>query len=202
MMIQHHDPEMLGERIIAWLVDERGKFPTIQAFPFSHDAFANQTTKSYGANANSVAMRLGSVLRPYGIPLPLNSGKDKLGREQTMYNLLRKEVWGGTKDATGAKQMVRNWLICDDSPKLIDCLIAAPRDDKRPEMIAEFSGDDPLQGAGYGVYHIVGRPASIPHEEKIRRELAATPDPVANYLIQLREHTRQEKQAQGGNWWE
>ena len=40
MMIQHHDPEMLGERIIAWLVDEQGKFPKITAFPFSHDAFA------------------------------------------------------------------------------------------------------------------------------------------------------------------
>jgi len=201
LMIQHHDPEMLGERIIAWLVDDRGNFPKIQAFPFSHDAFASTTTKTFGASANSVAMRLGNVLKPYGIPLPLNSGKDKLGREQTMYNLLRKEVPSGRR-IEGQPQMVRNWLICDDCPKLIDCLIAAPRDDKRPEMIAEFSGDDPLQGAGYGIYHIVGRPASIPHEEKIRRELAATPDPIANYLIQLREHTRQEKQAQGGNWWE
>ena len=147
-------------------------------------------------------MRLGAVLRPYGIPLPLNSGKDKLGREQTMYNLLRKEVWGGAKDETNAKRMVRNWLITDDCPKLIDCLISAPRDTDRPELIAEFSGDDPLQGAGYGVYHIVGRPASIPHEEQVRRQLAATPDPVANYLIQLREHVRQEKTTNGGNWWE
>jgi len=31
--------------------------------------------------------------------------------------------------------------------------------------------------------------------------LAATPDPMANYLIQLREHARQEKQADGGEWW-
>jgi hypothetical protein len=202
LMIQHHDPEMLGERIIAWLVDDQGKFPKIVAFPFSHDAFASTATKTFGASANSVAMRLGGVLKPYGIPLPLNSGKDKLGREQTMYNLLRKEVWGGTKDATGQKQMVRNWLICDDCPKLIDTLIAAPRDDKRPEMIAEFSGDDPLQGAGYGVYHIVGRPAVLPREEQVRRELAAAEDPIQNYLIQLREHARLEKQGKGGDWWQ
>jgi hypothetical protein len=201
LMIQHHDPEMLGERIIAWLVDEKGNFPKIVAFPFSHDAFASTATKTFGASANSVAMRLGGALRPYGIPLPLNSGKDKLGREQTMYNLLRKEIWGGEK-VDGQKRMVRNWLICEDCPKLIDTLIAAPRDDKRPEMIAEFSGDDPLQGAGYGVYHIVGRPAALPREELVRRELAATPDPIANYLIQLREHARVEKQAQRGNWWD
>jgi hypothetical protein len=191
---------MLGERIVAWLVQDDGKFPKIVEFPFSHDAFATTTTKSFGATANSVAMRLGAVLRPFGISLPLNSGKDKLGREQTMYNLLRKEIWGGEK-VDGQKKMVRNWLICEDCPKLIDTLIAAPRDEKRPEMIAEFSGDDPLQGAGYGLYHIVGRPAAIPREEKLRRELAATPDPMANYLIQLREHARQEKQADGGEWW-
>ena len=157
LMLQHHDPEMLAERIIAWLVDEQGNFPKIVAFPFSHDAFANQTTKSYGASANSVAERITRALRGYGIPAPINSGKDKLGREQTMYNTLRTQTW----------------LIADDCPKLIDNLISAPRDPDRPELIEEFSGDDPLQGAGYGLYWILGKPAAKPAEELLRDKLKA-----------------------------
>lgn len=201
LMIQHHDPDQLGERIIAWLVDDRGKIPKIEAFPFSHDAFADTTTKTFGATANSVASRVGAKISPYGIPRPLSSGKDKLGREQTMYAMLRKKVPSGRMD-NGGVIPTRNWLITENCPKLIDCLISAPRDEKRVELIAEFSGDDPLQGAGYGLYHIVGRPKSIPHAEQVRRELAATLDPMANWTIQLREHQRQEKAAKGNDeWW-
>lgn len=194
LMLQHHSPEMLGEAIVTWLQDDRGNFPKLVSFPFSHDAFANQTTKSYGANANSVAQRMTAVLRPYGINAPMNSGKDKVGREQAMYDVLRKEV------PTPAGKR-RKWLITDGCSKLIDCLIAAPRDEKKVEEIAPFLGDDPLQGAGYGIYHIVGKPRSKPHEEKVREELAAAKDPVQNYLIQLREHVRGEKQGER-NWWE
>jgi hypothetical protein len=201
LMVQHHDPEMLAEKIIGWLVDDRGQFPKIEAFPFSHDAFASNVTKSFGAAPNSVASRMTKVLRPYGIPAPINSGKDKLGREQTMYNMLRKRIPNGRK-LDGVPELSPNWLVLDDCPKLIDTLISAPRDDKRVELIAEFTGDDPLQGAGYGLYHIVGRPKALPREEVVRRELAATPDPIANYLIQLREHTRASKQGSDKPWWE
>ncbi len=192
LMLQHHDPEMLAERIIEWLVDRDGKFPKISAFPFSHDAFANQTTKSYGATSNSVADRISKVLRPYGIALPVNSGKDKLGREQTMYNTLR----NGT------------WLVCDDCPKLIGTLISAPRDDKRPEMIAEFTGDDPLQGAGYGIYWILGKPAAKPAEQLLRERLLSieqnSPNKpsaeMAQHFARLEESSKVFKGVKRGYW--
>lgn len=202
LMLQRMDPDQIGHAIIPWLMDEQGKFPKLVSFPFSHDAFADGTTKSYGKNPKPVAMQIAEVIRPYGITAPSNSGKDKLGREQAMYQYLRRPEWGGKYNIDKQKIMLRKWMIADDCPKLKETLVAAPRDPDRIEMIASFSGDDPLQGAGYGVYHILGKPSSIPHEEMLRRELAATPDPVQNYLIQLREHQRQEKQGAERNWWE
>lgn len=202
LMIQHQDPDQLGESIVGWLVDEHGKLPRLEAFPFSHDAFADTTTKTFGATANSVASRVGAKISPYGIPNPLNSGKDKLGREQTMYAMLRKQVPSGAKDDNNRDIPCRNWLITETCPKLIDCLVSAPRDEKRVELIAEFSGDDPLQGAGYGLYHIVGRPKNIPHDEQLRRKLIATPDPMEQHFIRLRETDRRKQAAQPLNYWE
>lgn len=202
LMLQHMDPDQLGHAIVSWLMDENGKFPKLVSFPFSHDAFADGTTKSYGRNPKPVASQIDEVTRPYGIPTLKNSGRDKLGREQAMYQYLRRQHWGGGYSEDKQKRMVRRWMIADDCPKLKNTLISAPRDPDRIEYIAEFTGDDPLQGAGYGVYHILGKPGEIPHDEMVRRELAATPDPIANYLIQLREHTKLEKDAKGGNWWE
>lgn len=186
MMIQHHSPEMLAERIINWLLDDKGNFPKIEDFPFSHDAFASNTTKSYGAEINSVATRIGRILTPYGLPHPSNSGRDKLGREQTMYDLLR----------------ARKWLISEDCPKLINCLISAPRDEDKPELIAEFSGDDPLQGAGYGVYTMVGKPGKKPLEQIEREELQRTKDPMERHFMMMRNTERRQKASQPLQWWE
>jgi hypothetical protein len=186
LMLQHHDPEMLAERIVAWLTEDGGKMPRLEAFPFSHDAFASNTTKSYGAEPNSVATRMSRALKPFAVPAPVNSGRDKIGREQTMYNMLR----------------TRKWMVADDCPKLMQCLASAPRDEDKVEQIAEFLGDDPLQGAGYGLYYAVGKPKAIPREEMVKRELAQAKDPIQNYAIQLREHSRQEKQGESRPWWE
>lgn len=201
LMIQHHDPEMLAERIVGWLADENGNIPKIEAFPFSHDAFASNTTKSYGSEPNSVAVRMARTLQAHGVPMPLNSGKDKIGREQTMYNVLRKRVWSGTYDDNKQRVMVPAWMIGDDCPKLHDCLASAPRDEEKVEQIAEFLGDDPLQGAGYGVYHIHGRPAGKPHDQVIREQLAATPDEMSKHFIKLAETERRNKAAEPLPYW-
>jgi len=200
-LVKHHDPEMLAELVIRESMDEEGTFPKFVSFPFSHDAFADQTTKSYGANANSVAVRMGRVLRPYALPLPMNSGRDKIGREQTMYNMLRRRVKCG-KTADGIPIERANWIISDECPRLIECITTAPRDEDKVEQIAEFLGDDPLQGAGYGIYHILGGPGKKPREQLLREEIDAAPDERAKHFIRLRETERRNQMRGPKNWWD
>lgn len=204
-LVQHHDPEMLAELVIreSLETDERGReiYPKFVSFPFSHDAFADQTTKSYGANPNSVAMRMGRAMKPYALPLPMNAGSDKIGREQTMYNMLRRRVKVG-KTAEGKPIERANWIISSECPKLIECIKMAPRDDVHKEKIASFLGDDPLQGAGYGIYHILGSPAKKPREQLLREEIEAAPTEVDKHWIRLRETERRTRARTPKQWWE
>lgn len=179
-LVKHHDPEMLAEMIVKESLGEDGKPLKFESFPFSHDAFADQTTKSYGANPNSVAQRMAKILRPYGLAMPFNSGRDKIGREQTMYNMLRKRIPAGKSDGQPIKRPA--WIISSDCPKLIDCIISAPRDEKKVEQIAEFLGDDPLQGAGYGIYWILGKPGMMSQEQMDREKILAT-DPGQDRML-------------------
>jgi hypothetical protein len=204
-LVKHHDPEMLAELVIKESMEtgDRGNevMPKFQSFPFSHDAFADQTTKSYGANPNSVAMRMSRVMRPFALPLPMNSGRDKIGREQTMYNVLRRRVPCG-KTADGVPILRANWIISDECPRLIECIKSAPRDEVHQEQIAEFLGDDPLQGAGYGIYHIVGGPAKKPREQLVREEIEAAPDERSRHWIRLRETERRNAALRPKQYWE
>jgi hypothetical protein len=200
-LVKHHDPEMLAELVIRESLDDDGKMPKYVSFPFSHDAFADQTTKSYGANPNSVAQRMARVMRPYALPMPMNSGNDKLGREQTMYNMLRRRVKCG-KTGDGIPIERANWIISDDCPRLIECIKSAPRDEVHVEKIASFLGDDPLQGAGYGIYHILGGPAKKPREQLLREEIDAAPDERSKHWIRLRETERRNQTRAQKQWWE
>ncbi len=173
-LVKHHDPEMLAEMITAESYED-GKMPRFEAFPFSHDAFADQTTKSYGANANSVAKRMMKTLMKFGLPAPVSAGKDKIGREQTMYNLLRRKIPAGVME-NGMPRFLPNWVISRDCPRLIEQIGTAPRDQRKVEQIASYLGDDPLQGAGYGVYYIFGNPSDLPETEKKMRLWAEEPE--------------------------
>jgi hypothetical protein len=200
-LVKHHDPEMLAEMIIRESLDEDGRMPSFVSFPFSHDAFADQTTKSYGANPNSVAMRMGRILRQYPLPMPMNAGSDKLGREQTMYNMLRRRVTVG-KTAEGAPIQRANWIISSECPRLIECIKMAPRDDVHKEKIAGFLGDDPLQGAGYGIYHILGSPAKMRHEDQVRLQIEAAPTERERHFIRLAETERRSRKNMVRPYWE
>lgn len=200
-LVKHHDPEMLAELIIRESLDDNGKMPKYMSFPFSHDAFADQTTKSYGANPNSVAARMARVMREYALPMPMNSGKDKIGREQTMYNMLRRRVKVG-KTAEGVPILLPNWMISEECTRLIECITTAPRDELHKEKIASFLGDDPLQGAGYGIYHILGAPAKKPHNQVVMEEIAAAPDERSKHWIRLRETERRNQLNKPKNWWD
>ena len=174
VLVKHHDPEMLAELVVKESTED-GKIPRFEAFPFSHDAFADTTTKTFGASANSVARRMSKTLLAHGLPSPVSAGRDKIGREQTMYNLLRRRVPRGTLP-NGMPMMVPNWIISKDCPRLIEQIGTAPRDPKKVEQIATYLGDDPLQGAGYGVYYIFGTPADLPLNEQKQRIWAQEPE--------------------------
>jgi hypothetical protein len=163
---RHESPETLAESIARHSYDEGGKIPAYRGFFFSHDAFAQKS------DANTIALRMGRVLAQHGLPQPSEASRDKIGREQLMYQLLRKRTRVG-EDAEGHPIEVPAWQISDACPKLIDCIPAAPRDEADPEKIAEFLGDDPLQGAGYGLYAKLGRPSKVPKEVQLAERLQA-----------------------------
>lgn len=200
-LVKHHDPEMLAEMIVKESANEDGSMPKFASFPFSHDAFADQTTQTRGANPNSIAKRMGSILREAGLPYPSNAGKDKLGREQWMYNSLRKRInCGKTPDGIAVRRP--KWIISEECPKLIQCISSAPRDPDRVEQIATFLGDDPLQGAGYGVQWICGSPGKKPYDVLLAEQIAATPDPIERHFMRLRETERRNKANAPLNFWE
>jgi hypothetical protein len=172
--VKHHDPEMLAELVVKESTED-GKIPRFEAFPFSHDAFAHNATKTFGANSNSVAKRMMKTLLQNGLPSPVSAGSDKIGREQTMYNLLRRKIPCGVLP-NGMPKMLPNWMISRDCPRLIEQIGTAPRDPKKVEQIASYLGDDPLQGAGYGVYYIFGNPASKPLEVQKQELWAQEPE--------------------------
>jgi len=161
---RHEPPETLAESIASHSFDEDGKIPHYRGFYFSHDAFAKKT------DANTIALRIGRVLAKHGLPQPSEASRDKIGREQLMYQLLKKRIRVG-EDAEGHLIEAPAWQIADCCPKLIDCIPVAPRDEDDPEKIAEFLGDDPLQGAGYGLYAKLGRPSAKPKQVQLQEKL-------------------------------
>lgn len=185
LCVKHQPPEELAESIAKFAYDEDGTLPEFKAFFFSHDAFASKATATMGSNANSVAFRMASILRAAGVPQPVPSTRDKVGREQLMYQLLTKRMIVG-EAANGMPIEYPAWQIADCCTKLIQVIPTAPRDDVDREKIAEFPGDDPLQGSGYGIYGILGKPGAKPHDVVIGEAIANATDPTQKHILHLK----------------
>jgi hypothetical protein len=165
-----HDAEQLGEAIAKWAISDGEKPEEFSRFSLSHDAFAKKQDN------NPVAIRLGEVLAKHGIVRPEPSTRDALGREQLMYEMLRKRIkTGAVLGPDGERKPILKavWQIADICNYLIRCIPKAPRDEKNRERVAEFLGDDPLQGAGYGLYVMFGRPAAKPLEMRVVERVQA-----------------------------
>lgn len=184
LCLKHKPPEDLAEEIIEWCRPEIEQKLPFENFAFSHDAFSSNATKSFGANPNSVAVRMTPVLRSVGLPPPHASTRDKLGREQLMYQLMVKRV-KVSEDEHGAIE-VPAWRISAKCNHLIEVIPRAPRDDDDVEKIAEFLGDDPLQGAGYGLYAIFGKPREVPKDVQLFRAIEDAPDKTAMHMRALK----------------
>ncbi len=176
LVVNHHTPEELGERI----VNESGQ-EKYELFSLSHDAFAQRH------DTNPIGLRIGQVLKKAGLIEPQESTKDKPGREQILYDYLKGRVRTGEvfNDAEGRTEpvMVAKLQISDACPNLIRTIPGAPRDEKNREEIAEFLGDDALQSVGYGLYAMFGKPAQKPIglrvSESMDRAVAAAVLPVS-----------------------
>jgi hypothetical protein len=177
LICNRHTPEELAERIGSMSNGE-----SYQLFSLAHDAFAQRH------DTNPIALRIGNALKPYGIPMPEPSTKDKRGREQILYDYLKGRVRTGEvyNDELGKSEPVKvaKLQISEECPNLIRTIETAPRDEDNRETIAEFLADDSLQSAGYGLYVMFGKPAGIPVEEKISlqvKEMAIT-DPTSEMI--------------------
>ena len=184
---REQEPEELAKLICDWAVDEDGTMPRFINFAHSFDAAASKNTATMGGNANSVNNRMIPILRRYGVPDPHESTRDKLGRDTLMRERLRKRVHLG-EDAEGHAMDVPNWQISDRCTQLRRIIPVMKADETQPEKIeATTDGtDSPLQGAGYGLYAIWGKPAVAPKDEQLRRILVDAPDNTALALRALR----------------
>ncbi len=151
------EPENLAKLICDWAM-EGDEMPNFVSFAHSFDAAASKKTATMGANVNSVNNRMIPTLRKYGIPDPHESTRDKLGRDTLMRERLRKRIRLG-EDA-------------EEEPEKIEATTDGT--------------DSPLQGAGYGLYAIFGRPAAVPKAVQLQKVLADAPDKTAEYLRALR----------------
>lgn len=156
---------------------------------FSHEKFSKSTEKT---EKLSIADRITKRLRLLGLPgLTANDAKpgSRIKKAATMYDKLQNDEVVILASCTGLREAI---------PQLI-------RNEDNLEDVLKIEGvskaDDFYDAFTMGLYNW-DFPTDTPHAEKVRQELAATPDPVANYLIQLREHQRQEKQGQERNWWD
>ena len=125
----------------------------IQLFALSPDAFAKK-----GEN-NTPAEQIGSEIRRYGIPYPMQADTDRKGGARLMHQMLQTD----------------SWLISTACPHLIDTLPVLVHDEEpRHEDVLKIDatestdGDDAYDGARYGLKTFL-KPGTIPDETKIER---------------------------------
>ena len=147
--------------------------PHFESFAHSFDAAATKKTATMGENVNSVNNRMLPILRKYGIPAPHESTRDKLGRDTLMRERLGKTVHLG-ETAEHVSIDVPMWQIADRCPQLRRLMPIVQANPEEPEKIeGSTSGEDsPLQGAGYGLYAIYGKPTPKPRGVQLAQVLA------------------------------
>ena len=180
------EPEELAKLICEW-AEEDGEMPAFRNFAHSFDAAASKKTATMGENVNSVNNRMIPVLRRAGIPDPHESTRDKLGRDTLMRERLRKRISLG-EDGDGHMVEVPNWQIADCCTQLRRIIPIMKADEQEPEKIEGTTDgtDSPLQGAGYGLYAIFGKPHPLPKDVQLARVLADAPDNTALALRAMR----------------
>lgn len=195
LVCNKHSPEMLAERIVEMSSKDRrldGSQEPYKFFSLSHDAFAQKQ------DANTTGLRMGAVLKKAGIVEPIASTKDKRGREQLLYDMLRDRVKVGERDNDAGEKvpvLLPRLQISMSCSHLIRTIPTAPRDEKNREEIAEFLGDDPLQGAGYGLYQFYGKPSLKPPQIADVEEARKISDPYERHWFMVQRQKERSNQS-------
>jgi hypothetical protein len=156
------EPEELAKIICEWALED-DEMPKFERFAHSFDANATKRTATMGENANSVNQRMMPILRKHRIPDPHESTRDKLGRDTLMREKMRGRIRVG-EDAYGHPLEYPAWQIatsCTALRRVIPIIKANPIEPEKMETTTDGT-DSPLQGAGYGLYDIFGKPATKP----------------------------------------
>lgn len=195
----HLSPSELGEYVAKHSYDDNGKMPKFERFMYSHDAFHQKY------DANTVAVRMGDVLRTYNLPTPTNAGTDKIGREQLFYQLLKSRITIGEGfDAEkGASYPIKvaGLQIARSCRRLIQNVPLAPREEGTElgkEKIAQFPGLDMIDGAGHGLYGMARNPAEKPFQVKLAEAVQPLPVEGTARFIKHLSLNKEEKQKNGG----
>lgn len=195
----HEGARKLAESLIKCsevIVDhESGKTEVekLEAFYLSHDAFHHK-------DEHTIAEQMADVLRGAGLPEPVNAGTDKMGGE-----VLCKDRLGHLRE-DGTYH--RRAFIADTCTRLIAVIPTAPRDEDKPEQIAKFLGDDPLDGWRHGIYGFLNQ-RQAPRAERVAQRMKALEErqirdhgqvDITSLMIKRREIERDEqKRDQGGS---
>lgn len=165
------EPEHLAMEICEWAIED-GEMPHFERFAHSFDAEASKETATMGANPNSVTNRMIPIFRKHGIPAPHASTRDKLGRDTLMRERLGIGITTGERD--GQNVVVPSWQVSNLCVQLRRLMPIVQADPVRPEKIeGTVNGEDsPLQGAGYGLYDIFGKPSPKPRGVQLAEVLA------------------------------
>jgi phage terminase large subunit len=142
-------PKKLGEEVAAAC----GPNEKITDVFLSPDAFAHRTAEA------SIAEQLGEVFAACGLPRPGPADDDRIGGWMFMYQLLEQD----------------RWVIADNCRALIECLPGLVRDEKRVEDIAKVDGDDPADGARYGLSHMKREIINVPVEVQVAKRMEEGP---------------------------
>lgn len=166
-------PDEIG-RIVGTLTREAKE--EIRAFYLGGDAWAHKTDEQ------TVVERLGKALQQYAIPFPTRAHDvpgSRIARGRLAYDKLAN----------------KSWLIGRTCPELINCLPDLQHDPDKPEQVLKVDGDDPFDGATYGI--LVGQARiEVPVQEQIRlatKEVAKTGDMTAVHITALQTEQKAKK---------
>lgn len=190
-----HSPGMLAEGIVERSIGPDGKREEYEPYmPFSHDAFHKVQ------DHNTIALQMSEILQKHLRVQCISGGTDKMGGEQLMYQMLKNQVQTGEyfDEESGAHVPlnVPQWQISDACPKLGEVMPSAPSDPKKPNQIADFLGNDPIDGVRHGIYYKYAGDVRMPLEQRVMQRVTAT-DPTGR-AMQIRKFSREEQRTGKG----
>lgn len=156
--------------------DER---EVLKRYFLSPDAFGERDS------ANTIAIKIGNELKPYGMPRPEQADNDRQGGWGLMAEVLRE-----AKDHAASPEDKDVWLISSECPELLNALPLLMRDPKNlDDVLKTDKGEAKLEqdvadDVRYGLKSMLS-PGKKPTSVKLQEVLAAIPDNTQKHMAHL-----------------